>query len=280
MLKRGNYHTTQDSMLSDMNHIWLMKVITPKVQGTINVVSALCLTRSYLDFFIMCSSSAGVIANRGQANYAATNTFLDVFACQLMTGGYPATSISLGSVFSEGWYVENQPRLSIALAYRALWEDLTFSILEYRINPAWGVAQSTQTCHTVVGIRSARDFQRQSIPLLGFMTHSLFSPRRAIAGRSQMAEQEVEAAVDVVTRAIVDKLARIMALSVQEIDPQRSLGWYEVDSLVTVDLRTWFEREVGVSIGSGELLAELAMTQLARQAADGSQFLPAELGRS
>lgn len=95
-----------------------------------------------------------------------------------------------------------------------------------------------------------------------------------------MAEQEVEAAVDVVTRAIVDKLARIMALSVQEIDPQRSLGWYEVDSLVTVDLRTWFEREVGFSIGSGELLAELAMTQLARQAADGSQFLPAELGRS
>ncbi|PYH63388.1 uncharacterized protein BO88DRAFT_477564 [Aspergillus vadensis CBS 113365] len=71
-----------------------------------------------------------------------------------------------------------------------------------------------------------------------------------------------------------------MTLSVQKIDPQRSLGSYEVDSLVTVDLETWFEREVGVSIGSGELLAELAMTQLARQAADGSRYLPAELRRS
>ena len=59
----------------------------------------------------MCSSSAGVIANRGQANYAATNTFMDAFVCQLMTGGYPATSISLGSVFSVGWIVKNQLRL-------------------------------------------------------------------------------------------------------------------------------------------------------------------------
>lgn len=47
-------------------------------------------------------------------------------------------------------------------------------------------------------------FQRQSILMPEFMTHPLFSPRLAIAGRSQMAEQEVEAAVDVVTRAIVD----------------------------------------------------------------------------
>ncbi|GLB07178.1 ochratoxin highly reducing polyketide synthase ota1 [Aspergillus tubingensis] len=217
----------------------------------------------------MCSSSAGVIANRGQANYAATNTFMDAFVCQLMTGGYPATSISLGSVFSVD---------SIALAYRALWEDLLFSFLECHITPAWGAAQSTQTGHTVVGIRSARDSQRQSILLPGFMAHSLSFPRRAIAGRSQMVEQEVEAAVDVVTRAIVDELARIMALSIQEIDPQRSLGSYEVDSLVTVDLKMWFQREVGV--GSGELLAELAMTQLVRQAADGSQFSPAELRRS
>ncbi|BCS01748.1 uncharacterized protein AKAW2_60012S [Aspergillus luchuensis] len=137
----------QDSMLSDMNHIWFVKVITPKVQGTINIVSTLCPTRSYLDSFIMCSSSAGVIANRGQAKYAATNTFLHAFACQLMTGGYPATSISLGSVFSVGWIVENQLRLSIALTYRALWKDLLFSILEYRINPAWGAAEYPDLPH-------------------------------------------------------------------------------------------------------------------------------------
>ncbi|RAH53319.1 KR-domain-containing protein [Aspergillus piperis CBS 112811] len=175
----------QDSMLSDMNHVWFVKVITPKVQGTINI----------LDFFIMCSSSAGVIANRGQAKYAATNTFLHAFACQLMTGGYPATSISLGSVFSVGWIVENQLRLSITLAYRALWKDLLFSILEYRINPAWGAAEYPDLPH---------------------------------GGRSQITEQEVEATIDVVTRAIVDKLARIMTLSVQEINPQRSLGLYEM----------------------------------------------------
>ncbi|PWY63680.1 KR-domain-containing protein [Aspergillus eucalypticola CBS 122712] len=146
------------------------------VQGTINVVSALCPTKSYLDFFIMLSSSAGVIANRRQANYAATNTFLDAFACQLMRGGYPATSISRESVLSVGGIAENQLRLSSALAYRALLEDLLFSGISYEL-------------------------------CLG---------------------------------SIVDQLARIITFSVQEIDPQWSLGSYEVDSLVTVDLETWF----------------------------------------
>ncbi|PYH63387.1 uncharacterized protein BO88DRAFT_477560 [Aspergillus vadensis CBS 113365] len=49
-------------------------------------------------------------------------------------------------------------RLSIALAYRALLGDFLLSILKYRMTSAWGVAQSTQTCHTEVGIRSARSF--------------------------------------------------------------------------------------------------------------------------
>nr|A2R6H1.2 RecName: Full=Highly reducing polyketide synthase otaA; AltName: Full=Ochratoxin biosynthesis cluster protein 1; AltName: Full=Ochratoxin biosynthesis cluster protein A [Aspergillus niger CBS 513.88] len=281
----------EDSMLSNMDHTRFLGAITPKVQGTINVASALAPIKSNLDFFVMLSSSAGIVGNRGQANYAAANTFLDAFAGQLVTQGYPATSVSLGSVLSVGWVAENQHKLRIAFAFGALSEDLLLSILEYHMDPAWGAAQSIQTCHTVVGVRSARDFQRQSIPLPGFMAHPLFSPLLAIAGRSQTAEQaaeapvsqglreasSMEAAVEVVTRAIVHKLARIMALSVQEIDPQRSLGSYGVDSLVTVDLKAWFQREVGVSIGSGELLGEMAMTQLAQQAADASQFLPAEL---
>ncbi|KAL7654265.1 hypothetical protein ACMYSQ_006280 [Aspergillus niger] len=70
----------------------------------------------------------------------------------------------------------------MALAYGALSEELLLSILEYHMDSAWEAARSTQTCHTVVGIRSAQDFHRQSFPLGGFMAHPLLTPLWAIAG--------------------------------------------------------------------------------------------------
>ncbi|KAI9040577.1 beta-ketoacyl reductase [Aspergillus affinis] len=146
----------EDSMLSKMTHGQFLSAITPKVQGTIKIASA--LSASPLDFLIFLSSSAGIIGNRGQANYSAANVFLDAFAASLIHKGYPATPISLGSVLSVGWVAENQDRLPIALSYGAISEPLLHSILEYHMDPRWGAAQIPKTCHTVAGVRSARDF--------------------------------------------------------------------------------------------------------------------------
>nr|UVI58158.1 polyketide synthase [Aspergillus roseoglobulosus] len=275
----------QDSMLSNMSHTQFLSAITPKVQGTINVASA--LSTSPLDFLILLSSSAGIIGNRGQANYSAANAFLDAFAASLVRKGYPATSISLGSVLSVGWVAENQDRLPIALSYGAISEPLLLSILEYHMDPRWCAAQSPETCHTVAGVRSAKDFHRLSIPLPGFMAYPLFSPLRAIANSSGAEKEDDEvpvtqalrsarslpAAVEVVTKAIVMKLARVMAISAKEIDPARTLASYGVDSLVTVDLKAWFKRDVGVNVASGDLLGDICMQGLAEKVAGTSEFL-------
>ncbi|KAI9036136.1 type I polyketide synthase [Aspergillus affinis] len=275
----------EDSMLSNMTHTQFLSAITPKVQGTINLAAA--LSNSPLDFLILLSSSAGIIGNRGQANYSAANAFLDAFAASLVQKGYPATSISLGSVLSVGWVAENQDRLPIALSYGAISESLLLSILEYHMDPRWCAAQSPDTCHTVAGVRSAKDFHRQSIPLPGFMAYPLFSPLRAIANSSGAETGEAEvpvkqalrsarsipAAVEVVTRAIVMKLARVMAISAKEVDPARTLASYGVDSLVTVDLKAWFKRDVGVNVASGDLLGDVSMQGLAEKVAGTSEFV-------
>nr|QTX15960.1 polyketide synthase [Aspergillus westerdijkiae] len=275
----------EDSMLSNMTHAQFLAAITPKVQGTINIASV--LSASSLDFLIFLSSSAGIIGNRGQANYSAANCFLDAFAASLVDKGYPATSISLGSVLSVGWVAENQDRLPIALSYGAISEPLLLSILEYHMDPRWCAAKSPETCHTVAGVRSAKDFHRLSIPLPGFMAYPLFSPLRAIANASGADKTETEVpvtqalrsarsiptAVEVVTRAIVMKLARVMAISAKEIDPTRTLGSYGVDSLVTVDLKAWFKRDVGVNVGSGDLLGDVSIQGLAEAVAGTSEFL-------
>ncbi|KAK1147510.1 hypothetical protein N8T08_000850 [Aspergillus melleus] len=162
------------------------------------------------------SSSAGIIGNRGHANYSAANAFLDAFAALLAHKGYPATSISLGNALSVGWVAENQDRLPIALSYREISESLLRSILEYQMCPRWCAAKSSESCLTVTGAHSAKDFHQLSIPLLGFMAYPLFSPLCAIASSSSAdklqtqvsvtpalrSTRSIETAVEVGTKAI------------------------------------------------------------------------------
>ncbi|KAF1954178.1 KR-domain-containing protein, partial [Byssothecium circinans] len=61
-----------------------------------------------MDFFILLSSIVGVGGNRGQANYAAGNTFEDEFARCCTTKHHSKTvSLDLGFVVGAGITAEN-----------------------------------------------------------------------------------------------------------------------------------------------------------------------------
>ena len=66
--------------------------LRPKVQGSRCLYE--CLPKD-LDFFIMLSSCVGISGNKGQANYAAGNTYQDALALYRRPQGLPVTSIDL-----------------------------------------------------------------------------------------------------------------------------------------------------------------------------------------
>jgi acyl carrier protein len=272
-------------MLSNMSHSQYMAAVAPKVAGSINVAAN--LPPKDLDFFVLLSSSAAIIGNRGQANYSAANAFLDAYAKHLTARGYPATSISLGSVLSVGWVAENSDRLPIALSYGTIAEDRLLSILEYHMDPRWGAAKDVNTCHTIAGLRSAVAFERNGIPLPAFMSYPLFSHLRVSVGRAKSDEADAdipiseslknatskEDAFDVATKAIVSKVSRVMAISPSDIECQRTLASYGVDSLVTVDLKTWFKRELGATIPTQHIVGALTINDLAAEVLEISTLL-------
>ncbi|MCR8978417.1 SDR family NAD(P)-dependent oxidoreductase [Brevibacillus laterosporus] len=68
----------RDNYIINKNKEELREVLSPKVSGLVNLdVSTQQLP---LDFFILFSAVAGALGNPGQADYAAANAFLDVYA--------------------------------------------------------------------------------------------------------------------------------------------------------------------------------------------------------
>jgi NAD(P)-dependent dehydrogenase (short-subunit alcohol dehydrogenase family) len=77
---------------------WTLSV-NPKAPGAWNLHKNL---PKDLDFFVMLSSSSGIAGTRGQANYAAGNTFLDALAHYRVSCGLKAVSINVGPVLVTG----------------------------------------------------------------------------------------------------------------------------------------------------------------------------------
>ncbi len=67
----------QDSRVDTMEYEQWRAAIDPKVRGTLNVHEVF---GDSLDFFVLLSSSAGIIGSFSQGNYCAGSTFEDAFA--------------------------------------------------------------------------------------------------------------------------------------------------------------------------------------------------------
>ena len=92
--------TVRLAMAAKMDAAWNLHVATLGLQ---------------LDFFVLFSSVSGLIGNRGQANYAAGNTFLDALALFRRRENLPATAINWGPISGAGYLANNQDRLLVSL---------------------------------------------------------------------------------------------------------------------------------------------------------------------
>ncbi|KAK6340781.1 polyketide synthase [Orbilia brochopaga] len=264
------------------------QALAPKVSGSWNLHS---LLPKDLDFFILLSSIQGILGARTQGNYAAGNTYMDALAEVRISQGLKAVSLQLGLMDTDGYLAaaEHQDEKRMMLAqntyvpiqrseFRALLErycdpTLTLGPDEARvalgikllhINPeldplgtSWGRDPIFQNLR-----RLTDDVATDGVRTTGKETASLLA-----AARSD------DEAAEVVVKALTERLASIVyakAADADNIDRNRPVQAYGVDSLQTMELRSWVLKTFRSDVPTFEILGAQSLNALALVIAERS----------
>lgn len=92
-----------------------------------------------------------------------------------------------------------------------------------------------------------------------------------LASAFRGAESLADAAA-AVTKALTVKLARTLSVEEGSLDENKALHQYGVDSLVAVELRTWFSKEIQADVATFDIIGRAIITSLAGVAVSRSKL--------
>ncbi|EME86352.1 glycosyltransferase family 69 protein, partial [Pseudocercospora fijiensis CIRAD86] len=263
------------SHLPSMSADDLRITVGPKVHGTWNLHD---LLPRDLDFFIMLSSLAGTMGHRGQGNYGCGNIFQDYFASYRRSLGLRAMTIDIGYLLFVGFvaendeYVDHVKAMGLKVMHNSDLHGLIATAME---------GSEAHPPEVMCGL----PFNEYE-PQWYWMADNRFAGLRNLSnGRSSSSASAVSlkdelsrcsdlgAAVDMITTAMCERLARLMMIPAADVDANKPLSVYGVDSLVAVEVRNWIAKEMLVEISVFDIMANVPMKQLARDLAGKSKVL-------
>lgn len=285
MMTRDDYHTA----------------VYAKVQGTKNLhqVSEELREKGQnqpLDFFTMLSSTSGIVGNKGQANYAAANTFLDAFASYRRSLGLCAHTVDLGVIEDVGYMAGStlnsrfDTRLWTPINERTLRRILTYSILQQGDNAPISVSSATQMITGISYPLPIDGLESVSDPRFAYLFNSRagdngkIKEQRDVGDEDKVAQgvqrflrlRESGANTASLTVATVEVVSLQIVKYLQfETTPEadRPLMAYGLDSLSAVELRNWIRRNLGVELTTLDVTSASSLLALGEKVALASQSL-------
>ncbi|KAJ4388197.1 hypothetical protein N0V93_008804 [Gnomoniopsis smithogilvyi] len=276
----------KDAWVRELTYEDWQEVQGPRVRGAWNVHNALLETKTNVDFFVMYGSFSGLVGNWGQANYSASNTFMDAFAQYRRGLGLPATTIDIGVVEDVG-YVSESPRVleyfkavdalllteqsvldAVELAIRRCGvplKDGQDSLSEGYVNPAsFGLGlRSYKSMHDASNRLIWRQDRRFCIArnMEKIDTAAQSSPTSGgIAAFMNRIEVDPsilddESAVDFLARETGRVLFAFLLRPEKEIVLDKTLAAIGVDSLVSIEIRNWCRQRLRLELSVLEIMS-------------------------
>ncbi|KAK8041286.1 hypothetical protein PG994_014293 [Apiospora phragmitis] len=261
-----------DALFENMTHSQWVRTMRSKVATSWNVHTLL----GSLDFMILLSSVSGIVGNPGQSNYAAGCTFQDELAHWRSRHGSRTTAIDLGVVGDVGVVAETD-RLKRHFAGGAQGLGQVdareiLALLDICCDPA--AAASTSPPQIVMGLHTPptsspapwsrpRSWSGPSSRTSSTDHATKYSTTRSSPGALFRQAGTAEARTAVVVAMLTRRLARALALEPDDVDTERPLHAFGVDSLVGVELRNWIAREFAANLPVFEIVGGSTVRKVA-----------------
>ena len=296
-----------DSLLANMSLGTMQEVLGPKIDGSNNLDQI--FHEDNLDFFIMLSSSASVIGNSGQSNYAAANGYLGSLARQRRRRGLAASALDIGRVAGIGYietagqavmnqlsrfglmsinesefrqmfaetiwagYPTDNDTKALAIPQAVVTTGIRKVRDDERIKGPW--FENTRFSHCIVetkktGTQSGQQNKKTTLPV-GEQLSAATKPEQAVevleGEKPYLSHRNPKLTTISRIECFASKLRMILQLPDQTIDRDLPLVELGLDSLVAVEVRSWFLKELKVDIPvlkvvGGASLAELCQLAL------------------
>lgn len=295
----------REKVFEDMSIEEFNDVLSPKVQGTVNLDQVF---GHDLDFFVLLSSTSSVLGVPGLANYGTGNTFMHTFTQQRRKRGLASSVLDI-SILTEHGYVArsaakhdaaemtrryNVLALSDADFYnmfaeaiyagcRSLENDaqITSGIGSWRISsgdgeserqemmPLWYNQPRLSYFMRFAEHRDTSSVTAMTQPSGGVVEHAQFDILKELASSADFHE-----ALITLTAHVLKKLERLLQMPTGTVSCQLPLIKLGADSLVASQLRSWMTSELGVKLPALKILSSPSVAALCEEALTHMTDLP------
>lgn len=266
-----------DGIIAQQSHDKFNETLKPKVDGTrfLNDI----FSEPTLDFFVVLSSLTYVTGNIGQASYAAANAYMASLVEGRRKRGLAGSVINLAGIFGIG-YIARTDRVFIdhliKMGYSNLseWDFLQFFAESVNAGvPNEGSGHDHEISSSLRPYDPNRDKNPPAwldIPRFCYYRRSTALSSGQEDGkkesmRSQLKEQKTKEDVyKVILAGLTAVLYKHLGLRSEDnnILPHTRLVELGIDSLIAVDMRVWFSKELGLDMPVLKLLGGASVDEM------------------
>ncbi|KAF8856698.1 putative hybrid NRPS/PKS enzyme [Acephala macrosclerotiorum] len=269
-----------DALFLDLDLEKVQKVLKPKVDGSIYLQEV--IGDKVLDFFVFFSSVASVTGNGGQSHYAAANMFMVGLAAQRRKRGLAASVIHIGAIIGNGYITREltQAQQNALRSYGNVWmseQDFHQIFAEAVVCSSPGSGQSHEFMTGLRLIDANGDDRPTWIDNQRF-SHFIIHQEGAAAGTSTtsagapvkvqlLGAIDQQQVVDILRSSFIAKLKAVLQMSPEEAEQRfanldSGVDELGIDSLIAVEIRTWFIKELQVDMPVLKILGGTTVGEL------------------